>query len=620
MTSLSQYMEGKYSPAEFKEIQEKAAAQAPSSRKDPVKVSPDFKRICELPSRPWDQFQTEDFVEAVTSTLKTPKGIMRLRPVQAAALIEAQRSIEQGGRGIVALMGVGSGKLLVSLLLPIVLGSKVCVLLVPPSLVEQTEREYKKMMFHWKLAGTCKFHIVSYSTLSGAKSGTILDTLKPDLIVADEASNLKNKSAARTKRVLRYLDTPMANGKKVMFCPLSGTMTTRSLKDCEHLFKRTLGDRSPMPEHYPTLMDWCSVLDADVPVFLRKPEGVLQVFKETPFETTRDGFRRRMVSVLGVVATDVNRIGTSLTFNSRPLAIPKNVQQAIDDLNTKWEFPSGEAFSDILTLSAAQRQLSCGFWYSWDWTFGGRRENLPDIEWLTARKNWNAEVRKKLSHATTGMDSPLLLYNAAESGRWQSESFAAWRAVKDRTPPPSVATWVDDFMVKDAVVWGREAPGIIWYTHTAVGYAIAKMGGFPMYGSAADTAKGKSILDEKGDKTIVVSQHAHSEGKNLQMFNRNLITVFPSSGKIVEQMFGRTHRPGQLADEVVMDLYLHTAIAESSYIQAYQDALYIEGVTGNEQKLVYGTKSFESRTPLPPMKKFEAQAHFLSGAQEQAVV
>lgn len=615
-------MAGKYSPAEFKTLQENAAAEAPTSRREPIGNSADFKRICELPSRPWDKFQTEDFVDAVTATLKTTKGIMRLRPVQAAALIEAQRS----ENGIVALMGVGSGKLLVSLLLPIVMNSRVCVLLVPPALVEQTEREYKKMQFHWKLIGSCKFHIVSYSTLSGSVKGDILDRLKPDLIVADEASNLKNKGAARTKRVLRYLDTYPAT----RFCPLSGTMTTRSLKDCEHLFKRTLKQQSPIPHHYPVLMDWCQALDADIPVYLRKPEGVLQVFKETPFETARDGFRRRMVSVLGVVATDVNRIGTSLTFNSRPLKIPEKVQKAIDDLNEKWEFPSGEAFSDILTLSMAQRQLSCGFWYSWDWTFGGRRENLPDFEWLTARKNWNASVRRALSHAGAGMDSPLLLYNAAAAGKWKAltpegeDAFLPWLKVKDRKPPPSVATWVDDFMVKDAVAWGKEAPGIIWYSHTAVGDAIAKMGGFPMYGAASGALKGaKSILDETGKRTVVVSQHAHAEGKNLQMFCRNLLTVFPSSGKIAEQLVGRTHRPGQLEDEVTVDMYLHTAISESSFAQAMADAIYIEGVTGNEQKLVYGTKAFENKTlplSLPGLKKFEPEAHFLSGAVEESVL
>lgn len=471
---------------------------------------------------------------------------------------------------------------LVSYLLPVVMDLNPVLLLVPASLVEQTKRQVAVMAKHWKL-DTQNLHVLSYSMLSSPRQSEILETLKPALIIADEASNLKNRQSVRTKRFRRY----MHENPGTRFVPLSGTLTSRSLKDYAHLAEFALRDNSPVPLSWPVLQEWCQALDSDVPDHLRKPMGVLSRFAESPADDARAAFRRRLIATPGVVATAESELGTSLIFNSRTLTLPENVEHALAKMAATWQRPDGEMFSDILEFARAARQLSCGFWYKWLWP-----NDEPDWEWLTARAEWHVAVREKLKRSEPGMDSPLLLFNAAAQGRWSCPEFAAWAAVKHRPLPPVEAQWVNDtFLIDDAVAWGKEEPGIIWYEHDAVGQKIAERGGFKFY--AAGKQASSEILDETGKQTIVASIRAHGEGKNLQVaFGRNLITSPPSSGKTWEQTCGRTHREGQPRDEVTVDLYLHTASFTSAFHQARMDADYIQTTTGNRQKLVYGTYAF----------------------------
>jgi hypothetical protein len=59
----------------------------------------------------------------------------------------------------------------------------------------------------------------------------------------------------------------------------------------------------------------------------------------------------------------------------------------------------------------------------------------------------------------------------------------------------------------------------------------------------------------------VLSVAAHHEGRNLQFANRNLCLTMTPSGKVWQQLIGRTHRQGQDADEVSIDFYCPTSLA-----------------------------------------------------------
>lgn len=542
---------------------------------DDVQDSEEFQRIRALPSRDIATVMTPEHVALITQELKTPRGTMALRPLQAAALIEAKRT-----NGLFALMSVGSGKTLVNFLLPWVLGATRTLIFTEPKLVEPMQNEFQRYALHWK-ADMASMRIVAYSKLSGKKSGDILDQFNPTLVVLDEASSVADHLSVRSRRLKRFV----ISRPSLIVAALSGTMTKRALEDMEHLARYTLKKHSPIPQNEKTLKEWGRAVDAGVKEGMRLAPGVLKVFMLPEDTDARAGFRRRLVATPGVVASASNELGTSLVFNSRPLELPEAAGTKIYALEKDWKMEDGADFMDANEVAVASRQLACGFFYKWKWP-----NDVVDVEWLGARSLWCSQVRALLKTSSRrGLDSPALIYNACDRGELQLEHFENWKLFKQRPVPPSVPVWISDFMVKDAVAWGTEAPGIIWYEHTALGEAIAKAGGFKRYG--AQEHGGADFERESGTKTVVASIDSYFKGVNLQYaYNRNLVTTPPASGERWEQFVGRTHREGQKADEVTVDCYLHTANYRNSLRQAIEEENYAEQTTGAKRKLLYGTK------------------------------
>ena len=59
------------------------------------------------------------------------------------------------------------------------------------------------------------------------------------------------------------------------------------------------------------------------------------------------------------------------------------------------------------------------------------------------------------------------------------------------------------------------------------------------------------------------------------------------NGRIAEQLVGRTHREGQEADEVSVDMVVACVEQWKGLRQAEADARYVEQTTGVQQKLLY---------------------------------
>ena len=90
--------------------------------------------------------------------------------------------------------------------------------------------------------------------------------------------------------------------------------------------------------------------------------------------------------------------------------------------------------------------------------------------------------------------------------------------------------------------------------------------------------------------TCAMSIQAHGIGKNLvQWSNALVLSVWPTNGTTVEQLLGRHHRPGQLADEIHVYYCNHHDLFEYAMEQSIRDAEYIHRVTGNDQKLLLAT-------------------------------
>ena len=236
-----------------------------------VAYTSDFRRIEQLPRRDWTIEPTAtEIQELMTRELKLPDGTMELWKVQAVALAEIAEL-----RGAFCPVGVGMGKSLVSLLASVVLDVKRPLLLVPAALRDQTLLYViPEMRKHWRLHPDLQ--VRGYSEISLEKNKDLLDELSPDLIIFDECHYLKNKSAGRTKRVLRFL----REHPDVWCVALSGTIASRSLKDWSHISQWTLRDGSPVPSKWQELSEWAEALDADVPEEQRFLPGALKKFCE----------------------------------------------------------------------------------------------------------------------------------------------------------------------------------------------------------------------------------------------------------------------------------------------------------------------------------------------------
>jgi hypothetical protein len=541
-------------------------------------------------------------------------------PVQAWALHEAA---EFGG--LLGPIGVGAGKSLLDLLTAMVVpGVRTAVLLLPPQLKSQlVQKDIPFYGQHWKLPniagarwqvpGRPTLHVVAYTELSSAKQSDLLSKIKPDIIICDEAHSVRNRTASRTKRFLRYL----AEFDSTKLFAWSGTLTSRSLHDYAHLATHALGDNSPVPEPYPVVEEWAGALD---PSDFRKAPGALLKFCE-PGEKLVDAYRRRLVESPGVVTSpDSGGCQAGLYISELAAKAPEKVTNLLTSLVETAERPDGEQLVDVLSVQRAERELACGFYYRWRWP---RKEPVPVIEeWLRVRKEWHKELRERLKHSGEHMDSPLLLTKAAirwhdgyvhiehdTEGRelkrvevkprtrngplktWNSEWWPQWKAVRDTACPEPDAVWVDKYLVKLSVDWLASIKGsgaILWYDFRAFGQAVVeecRVRKIPYVYCGPGEEGNQKLLSLTGRELCIMSIKAHGTGKNLQMFNKNLVANPPSSGSMWEQLLGRTHRTGQEADEVTVEVFRHTEAMRKAVDTARELSEYIEGTWGVQQKL-----------------------------------
>ena len=322
----------------------------------------------------------------------------------------------------------------------------------------------------------------------------------------------------------------------------------------------------------------------------------------------------------GVVSSgDTASCQASLVISERTLKVevPAPVQVALDQLEESWQRPDGEELVDALTKARCARELSCGFYYRWRWPRG---EPVAVIErWLEARKNWHKELREKLKKGGAHMDSPLLVTKAAirwEEGythverdrdgvelrrfrveprtrggplpTWQSEFWSQWRDVRETAKPETEAVWLSDFLVEDSLAWLQEGPGLLWYEFDGLARRLLerqRLGGAGALHAGPGAEGNSRVLRLTGKEAVIASIRAHGTGKNLQQFARNIVANPPSDGATWEQLIGRTHRQGQQADEVTVEVYRHTEAFKSAVEKARDLSDYIEGTWGATQRL-----------------------------------
>ena len=405
---------------------------------------------------------------------------------------------------------------------------------------------------------------------------------------------------------------------------MSGTFTSKGLRDFAHLSELALRDGTPLPLNEADLIAWANVIDADAVVRTQDlrtfsqfcsnldqltEEEIERAWREIRANTeegqrlfrdngtnparaqkraAREAFRARFNSTPGVVATKEGSVSCSLVLRQRPLIAPSVIQAALQALSRTWCRPDGEELVTGLDYWRCCGQLAQGFYYRWVWPDG-----IVDTEWLVARASWHREVRGILQKSLVGLDSPLLVTRAVMDGRLdqfpQVTSTEArvliwawnqWSTVKHRPKPPTETVWLDDFLIQDALAWRKENPlGLIWIDDRAVENELRRLGEL-VYGAGTDPP-------ESGNVGYSLSIASFGTGRNLQKHSTCLYLSFPPSGKQAEQSLGRLHRQGQEADQVTVDFYSHTEGAAESIRKACRDAAYISESQGVSQKLLF---------------------------------
>jgi hypothetical protein len=591
----------------------------PEYRGSPILRSKDLIRVKGLPKRElpdgvsaavkWTKLLRKETPQGCDCASRWPNGcIKELRPLQGLALEEYSKN-----GGILAPIPVGDGKTGVDILLAMlldpteiggILTEPKALLLISPDLKAQLlNKDFPQWSVHFhtpNIAGGVfrpgypMLHIVAYSELSNKANSDLLARINPKLVIADEAHCLADRNSVRTGRFLDMAEEDPTRH----FAFLSGTMTSDSLEDYDHLSALALRHMSPLPLDNQTTKMWAQAVD---PLPTVRPAGALNELKEHEGEDIQSAFARRFISTPGVVTTTQNRLKTALYIHERRLKIPPGLGADIQKSFDEWVRPDGELLLEAKDVAEVQRQLACGFYYRRIFPHG---EPEPLIrEWLALRSAWQKELRQKLKGPRiTFMDSPSLLEDAAkkwEAGdrsslAWESKFYKYWHAIESQVTPEREIIWLSDFMVDDVKKWTEKHTGIIWVEFIEIGERIARGTGLTYYAGGAEASR--EIIKEKGDKSIIASIWAHNKGKNLQhAFNKLLYTTFPSSATIVEQSLGRVHREYQKADEVHAYIYLHTPEMRKAFATASRRAFYQQTTMKSPKKLCYATIELDSK-------------------------
>jgi hypothetical protein len=419
-----------------------------------------------------------------------------------------------------------------------------------------------------------------------------LDTLAPDLIIADEAHKFANSSAVRTGRFKRYF----VNHPSTRFVAMSGTLVKTAIANYSHLADFALRSKSPVPRAYSAVVEWDGALSPKSrqkahPGALQNLANLCRVASDgTEGISVEEGFARRLESTPGVIVTTGEGLDIPIVVRKRELSMPPEVVELLKQVEKTWTRPDGadllpssrreDEMSAGLTVAMVTREIQSGFFHRWKWKNSETPEQIS--QWMQARKEWTRALRERLKRPSPHMDSPKLLRDACERWRlgfkvgseifppqtrhpctWNCPEWPEWREIKDTVTPESEVVWVSDFLAKDASEWVRENPraGIVWYLNPAMGEKIAELSGAPLFGRGEVASA--AIQQEKGDRTIVASILAHGTGKNLQRFHNSLIVQMPRGTDMLEQLLGRMHRTGQTAPEVSVDVYLYGSLRES---------------------------------------------------------
>lgn len=444
---------------------------------------------------------------------------------------------------------------------------------------------------------------------------------------------------------------PDVRAKGVEMVALSGTMTKRSVKDYAHLAKRCLKERSPAPIKDLAIMSFAQAVDANVSgtglsemdtlrmdlikqwaedqgwdrVGGRTDDAIRNMSAQ---DWVREAYQYRLRTAPGVISTGSTGVDASLiiAWSEPPRqrtdegeALAKYMRQAAVDMKT----PDGDTIDFSMHSFKWLWELTAGFYNSLIWP------GLEDIQQERARKgtpisvaeaaallrgaehqhallqDYHKQLRSFLDRAhIPGCDTPMLVgQELTRRLAGKEPKFTLPRELIETYRAQKAATYDDlperrsrpiricDYKVRATVEWAKahkDEGGLMWYHHPALGNwcheHLVEAGIEHTFAPA-----GKN--EEAFKPGLVLASYAHGTGKNLQHQRHNLMIEIRREAAIMEQTLGRTHRSGQKADDVRVDVFVANGFDLTLFNAVLHDADYIQATMGQPQRLCFATYS-----------------------------
>jgi|LauGreDrversion4_2_1035121.scaffolds.fasta_scaffold01364_5 hypothetical protein len=524
-------------------------------------------------------------LEELTRQLSCTTHSFKLKPLQALALLHTKRA-----GGLLGLLGCGAGKTLLSAVLPTFLNSQRPLLLVPAALLEKTHIEFAEWAKYFIVKN---IKVLSYERLSRASGLEELKLYAPDLVVCDEAHNLKDISSARTLRIGAYLEAH----PECVAVFLSGTLLNKSVHNIAHLSAWALGAASPFPLDLRTVAEWDELIYGDSNSYAEFRYAPVQRF--APNGSAREALFARLSTCAGVVLTDKDIVESGLTLVRVRCEVPQELRakinhcieqgvvDALADLPEIEEIMASEHLwaSRDEFLMRALSQVFSGFLYFWQWP-----NNIPDERWLDTRRTWSRTARKILEYNLPGFDTLGLVERGFDSlpsdvKQYAEPAYHAWFTSGEyrKQPPPKRSVWVSTYLI-DAVqslLKKIAKPTLIWVNFKELGSQLSERLNIPYI-------EGGMEVPAYEGQSLILSIKSHGTGKNLQAWANNIVAAPLSDPAAWEQLIARTHRQGQLADEVTVYCFNH-ALFGAALNRARFMSKAVGDCTGKQQRLNYAT-------------------------------
>jgi len=546
-------------------------------------ASPDLLRIRDLPRYEWWSDPALPELQArLTALFRTPTGTATLRPAQAAVLSAAFKH-----EGVLAPLTVGSGKTLISFLLPHIMAFKGYtrpLLIVPAGVSKQTEADYEgtsesKYRDNWRLPPLPR---TTYQTLSRKRGWEILQEFAPDHLILDECQMASDASGTVWSKLKHYI---ALQDKRVPLLCLSASLGNRSPKSYWHFSTHALRENSPVPIDMWTMLSWHSAVADKVPQRI-DGEPLIKLWHEAEGETTLEraqyAYGQRFTSTPGIVASVGQRPSVGLEIEVVRHDPDPAVLECANHIISKREVPGDPAYPLVEDIEITQRldQLELGFAFVW--------YPPPPPEWRAARKMWATIIGDVLAQKIPGLESPELIKDhLLATGSPYARYYHEWMAQHELYKPPTVPIWVSRKPLEAAEAWlqGRKH-GIVWVPYPHIGLELAERTGLPYFRKGGVSHDGKHHI-ERWDGPCFASMRSCSVGLNLQYKqHENYHLGFDSVGERCEQLIGRTHREGQ-KKTVKCTIPIFTEARERAIRQAVIDAKGEERRSRVPKKLAY---------------------------------